>query len=74
MTHRKLGVFDINLGNLYDALPNGLRSRSTALGQTWTLFGSRENSEPEKYSTRSVATNPTCAVKALMGTLRSWLT
>ena len=48
----KIFVFDLILhfllAMLCKELSNGLRSRSMAGGRVWTLFGSRENSKPEK--------------------------
>jgi hypothetical protein len=45
--------------------PNGLHSRSMALGRAWTMLGSRKNSKPEKCS--KMPQNPTRQVHALLG-------
>ena len=47
--------------SLMDEAPNGMRSRSMALGRTWTLLGSRKNSQPENCL--KTATNPRPAVR-----------
>jgi len=44
--------------------PNGLRSRSMALGWAWILFGSRKNLKPEKCL--KMRQNPQRPVHALL--------